>query len=71
MNAGIMNLIKPLFASQESQVGEARTDTKIYKGEDSLLRELKEAKGLAWQAIHRWFTAVVPGRSVGALQVHY
>lgn len=41
------------------------------KAEDNLLRELKQGKGLVWKSIHRQFTEVFPGRSVGALQMRY
>ncbi|WQF77140.1 hypothetical protein CDEST_02154 [Colletotrichum destructivum] len=38
--------------------------------ENKLLRDLKE-RNLPWKEIHRQFSVVFPGRSVGSLQVHY
>lgn len=38
--------------------------------EDTLLRRLKETSN-SWREIHRQFSAQFPGRTTGALQVHY
>lgn len=39
--------------------------------EDRLLIEVKEGRRISWKEIHTEFTALHPGRSVGALQVRY